>query len=162
MNKMINYCKEEFEFNDCPACAYAKHEFCLPCGMAYEDDNYTISQDWKLPIPGFIVVSPKRHIEKFNELSDNERIEIFKIVDKIIEILINNDICDRFNVICEEKEKRHFHIWIMPRYKWMSDLVGNITENIGKIFSYAENNLSTKENVEKIQEITNLIRSNFE
>ena len=84
MNKMMNYCNQEFEFNDCPACAYAKHEFSLPCGMAYEDFNYTLSQDWKLPIPGFLVVSPKRHVEKFGELSDNERIEIFNIVNKTI------------------------------------------------------------------------------
>ena len=70
MNKMMNYCNQEFEFNDCPACSYAKHEFSLPCGMAYENSNYTLSQDWKLPIPGFLVVSPKRHIEKFGELAE--------------------------------------------------------------------------------------------
>ena len=161
MNKMMNYCNQEFEFNDCPACAYAKHEFSLPCGMAYEDSNYTLSQDWKLPIPGFLVVSPKRHIEKFGELSENERIEIFNIVNKTIEIMKNNNICDRFNVIFEEKEKRHFHIWIMPRYEWMKDLVGNITENIGKIFNYAEKNLNTQENIERIKEITDLIRNSF-
>ena len=47
----------------------------------------SVSQDWKLPIPGFLVVSPKRHVEKFNELSENERIEIFNIVNKTIEIM---------------------------------------------------------------------------
>ena len=161
MNKMINYCNEEFEFKNCPACAYAKHEFCLPCGIAYEDENYTLSQDWKLPIPGFLVVSPKRHIEKFIELSGNERIEIFSIVNKTIKILQDNNVCDRFNVIFEEKENRHFHIWIMPRYKWMKDLVGNITENIGEIFDYAERNLKTSENIKTIKNISDLIRNKF-
>lgn len=37
MNKMINYCNEKINFNGCPACAYANHEFDLPCGMAYEN-----------------------------------------------------------------------------------------------------------------------------
>lgn len=161
MKKMLNYCNEEIVFDGCPGCAYANHEFDIPCGMAYEDEIYTLCQDWKLPIPGFLVLSPKRHVDKFYLLSDNERIEMFSMVNKIIKILQDNNICDRFNVIFEEKENRHFHIWIMPRYEWMKDLVGNITENIGEIFNYADNNLRTKENIERIKEISDLIKREF-
>ena len=64
---MINYMNELVEYTGCPACAYAKHEFELPCGMAHENDNFTLSQDWELPIEGFFVVSPKRHTEKPNK-----------------------------------------------------------------------------------------------
>jgi len=59
----MNYQNEEIKFNGCPACAYARHEFSLPCGMAYENDKFTLSQDWELPIQGFLVVSPKKCIE---------------------------------------------------------------------------------------------------
>ncbi len=159
---MINYMGEKIEFTNCPACAYAKHEFELPCKMAYENDLFTLSQDWELPIEGFFVVSPKRHVEKFSELTDNERIEIFNIVDKTIKILRNNNVCDRFNVIFEEKEDRHFHIWIMPRHKWMSDLVGDISDNIGVIFDYAKNNLRTKEVFDNIERITKIVKKEFE
>lgn len=158
---MINYANEEIEFNGCPACAYANHEFSLPCGMAYENEKYTLSQDWELPIQGFFVVSPKRCIEKFEELEKEEKIEIFEIVDKTIKILRKNSICDRFDVIFEEKENRHFHIWIMPRHEWMSDLVGDIVDNIGKVFEFAKNNMRTVENYNKIKEITNLVKEDF-
>jgi hypothetical protein len=57
---MINYANKKVEFNGCPGCAYANHEFILPCGMAYENDKFTLSQDWELPIEGFFVVSSKR------------------------------------------------------------------------------------------------------
>lgn len=67
---MKNYCEEEIEFVGCPGCAYSKHEFSLPCGMAYENENINMSQDWELPIPGFMVISPKKHVEKITELSD--------------------------------------------------------------------------------------------
>ena len=73
----------------------------------------------------------------FEQLNKEEKIEIFEIVDKTIKILRENNICDRFDVVFEEKENRHFHIWIMPRHKWMSDLVGDIIDNIGKIFEYS-------------------------
>ena len=158
---MINYANEEVNLNGCRACAYAKNEFTLPCGMAYENDRFTLSQDWELPIQGFFVVSPKRHIENFEELSKKERIEIFEIVNKTIKILKSNNICDRFNVIFEEKQNVHFHVWIMPRHKWMSDLVGNISNNIGKIFEYAKMNLKTPDNLKKINEITQIIKENF-
>ena len=51
---MLNYANERIEFVGCLACAYAKHEFELPCGMAYEDALFTLSQDWELPIQGFL------------------------------------------------------------------------------------------------------------
>ena len=159
---MINYANENVSFNGCPGCAYANHEFDLPCGIAYENEKFTLSQDWELPIQGFFVVAPKRCIEKFEQLNKEEKIEIFEIVDKTIKILRENNICDRFNVVFEEKENRHFHIWIMPRYKWMSDLFGDIIGDIGKIFEYAKNNLRNVENYNAIKEITNLVKTNFE
>jgi len=130
--------------------------------MAYENDKFTLSQDWELPIQGFLVVSPKKCIEKFEELSLEEKIEVFDIVDKTIKILRKNNICDRFDVIFEEKENRHFHVWIMPRHAWMNDLVGDIIDNIGQVFEYAKKNMRTKENYEKIKEITNLVKEEFE
>ena len=53
---MINYANKKVEFTGCPGCAYANHKFELPCGMAYENERFTLSQDWELPIEGFMVV----------------------------------------------------------------------------------------------------------
>ena len=158
---MINYANEVVEFEGCPGCAYAKHEFVLPCGMAYENDKFTLSQDWELPIPGFFIVSPKRCVANFAEFTLEERAEMFEIVDKTIKILKENNVCNGFNVIFEEKQGRHFHIWIMPRHEWMSDLVGDIIDNIGEIFEYAKNNLRTTESFEKIKQLTDIVKMNF-
>ena len=124
---MINYALEEIKFDGCPGCSYARGEFSLPGGMAYENERFTLSQDWELPIVGFFVVSPKRCVECFSDLTSDEQHEMFDIVDKTINVLRENNICDRFNVVFEEKEKRHLHVWIMPRHKWMKDNVGGIT-----------------------------------
>ena len=161
MKKMIIYTGKEITFTGCPACAYAKHEFKLPCGLIYEDNFFTLSQDWELPIPGFLVLSPKRCVEKLSDLTDYEREEMFKIVDKTIKILRNSKVCDRFDVIFEEKINRHFHIWIMPREKWMSELVDDIIEHIGEIFSYAKNNYRTNYYFEKIKEVTDIVKNEF-
>ena len=159
---MINYANEIVKFEGCPGCAYANHEFILPCGMAYENDKFTLSQDWELPIEGFFVVSPKRCVEKFADLTEEERVEIFDITHKTINILRENNICDRFNIIFEEKEGRHFHIWIMPRHKWMSDLFDDITDNIGEIFAYAKSNFREQHIYNRIKEITKIVKEQLE
>ena len=158
---MKNYVNEDVEFIGCPGCALARHDFTIPCGIAHENDNFTLSQDWELPIIGFFVVAPKRHIEKLEELTSSEKTEMFEIVDKTIRILRQNKICDRFNVIFEEKEGSHFHIWIMPRHKWMEELVAGITKNIGDVFNYAKNNMRTTEIYDEINRISKIVREEF-
>ena len=158
---MINYANEKVEYNGCPGCAYGKHEFTLPCGMAYENERFTLSQDWELPIEGFMVVSPKRCVEKFADLTEEERKAAFDITHKAINILREHNICDRFNIVFEEKENRHFHIWIMPRHKWMTDLVGDIIDHIGTIFDYAKENFRNEETYQHIKEITNIVKDNW-
>ena len=155
---MISYANENIEFEGCPACAYAKHEFSLPCGMAYENERFTLSQDWELPIQGFFVVAPKHCVENLSELTDEERIRAFDLVNETIKILKASNVCDRFNVIFEEKQGSHFHIWIMPRHKWMEDVAGKITKNIGMIFNHAKQNLRTEENLKEISKISQVVK----
>jgi len=151
---MINYANEEIKFEGCPGCAYANHEFSLPCGLAYENGNFTLSQDWELPILGFFIVSPKRHIEKLEELTKSERDEMFDIVNETIKVLRKNNICDRYEVIFEEKENRHLHVWIMPRYSWMNEICDDIIDNIGDILNYAKKNFRDESIYEQIKDIT--------
>ena len=158
---MKNYKNEEIEFSGCPGCAYGKHEFELPCGMAYEDEYFTMSQDWELPIIGFFVLSPKRHVEKLEELSEFERNKMFEIVNTTIKSLRDNNICERFDVVFEEKENVHFHVWIMPRHKWMKEKYGDIITNVGSIFAYAKANYRNDETFNKIVEVTELIKKYF-
>ena len=158
---MISYNNKEIIFKGCPGCAYGKHEFNLECGMAYENDRFTLSQDWELPIQGFFIVSPKRHIEKLCELTKDERNEMFEIVDKTVKILRDNKICERFDYIFEEKENRHLHVCILPRYNWMNKIANDIIDNIGIIFEYAKTNFRNNENYEEIKRISDIVKNNF-
>lgn len=158
---MISYNNKEIIFKGCPGCAYGKHEFNLECGMAYENERFTLSQDWELPIQGFFIVSPKRHIEKLCELTKDERNEMFEIVDKTVKILRDNKICERFDYIFEEKENRHLHVWILPRYNWMNKIVNDIIDNIGIILEYAKTNFRNDENYEEIKRISDIVKNNF-
>ena len=86
---------------------------------------------------------------------------MFYIVDKTVKILRDNNICDKFDYIFEEKENRHLHVWILPRYNWMNEIVDNIIYNIGTIFEYAKEKFRNDENYEKIKEITDIVKKSF-
>lgn len=162
MTKMYTYDNKVVEFDSCPGCLYANHKFSLTCGMIYENENFTVSQDWELPIPGFIIISPKRCVEKLNNLTKNERDEMFDLVDFVIAKLRKNKVCDRFEIIFEEKENRHLHVWIMPRQDWMKNIVEDIIDNIGKICEYAKENMKNENTYIKINKACNILKKEFE
>lgn len=159
---MISYANEKINFKGCPGCAFARHEFDLPCGIAYENERFILAQDWELPIPGFLIISPKKHAEKLEELSLDEKNEMFKIADKTIKILRNNNICERFNLVLEEKEGKHIHLWVMPRHDWMFTLCDGIINDIGKIREYAKINLRNDIVYNQINEITNIVNEQID
>lgn len=67
----------------------------------------------------------------------------------------------KFDYIFEEKENRHLHVWILPRYNWMNEIVDHIIYNIGTIFEYAKENFRNDENYEKIKRITEIVKNGF-
>ena len=50
----------------------------------------------------------------------------------------------------------------MPRHKWMSDLAGDIIDNIGQVFDYAKANFRTEENFEKINKANEIVKNTFD
>ena len=50
-----------------------------------------------------------------------------------------------------EYKEGHFHLQILPRYKWMEDERGTIIGNLNRGFQYAKNNLNTQENLKQIK-----------
>lgn len=150
--QMTIYDGSKVEFSNCPGCDYANHLFSLPCKMVYENNLITISQDWELPIDGFQVISPKRHVEKFTDLTHEEQTLILNMTNRLLSALREMKIAEEFNVIFEEKAGTHLHFWIMPRHDWMTKNFGSPTKHIAEIFEYAKQNFRTQEHIEKINQ----------
>lgn len=158
---MITYDKKEVSFLGCPGCAYFNHEFELSCGMAYQNDNFTISQDWELPIKGFMVLSPKRHVNELCELTDDERNELFYLVNRTMEILKENKVSETFILTFEERKNIHFHVCIIPRYEWMKQLTTSISDDFNKIIKYAKNTFITQKDYDEIKLVSNIVSKNL-
>ncbi len=141
------------DVGDCMGCTKAKSAGNLDInpGEIVRTRNFDISQDFELPINGFIVIGSIRHIESINEMTMEEKQELIMLIDVVISSLKKLNVCSQYNVVWEEKDNNHFHVWLMPRHKYLLEAMGrNITKKIGELFDYAKNNLRTEENVNAI------------
>ena len=159
---IVDMAGKEWEINGCMSCEIANGNLVPFGGVLYQDEQFVITQDVELPINGFIIISSVRHIEKFTELTESEQIELTKLINKTLNILRNNGVTEEFNIILEEKKNYHFHIWLMPRHKWMIEKFGKVLKNIKGIQDYALDNLRTEENLKSIQRTCELLRKELE
>ena len=141
------------DIGDCMGCAKAKTYGNLDenPGQILRTKNFDISQDFELPINGFIVIGSIRHLKSINEMTMEEKQELIVIIDETIRALKNIGVCSEYDVVWEEKEGNHFHAWLMPRHKYLLDAMGtNIIKKVGELFDYAKTNLRTEENLNEI------------
>lgn len=56
-----------------------------------------------------------------------------------------------------EDTTHHFHLWMVPRYKWMYEF-GHSVESLRPVLLYARNNLNTEENRSKVIQTIDKLR----
>ncbi len=148
---------KQVEIKNCMGCEIINGDLKPFGGILFKNENFIITQDFELPIDGFIIITSIRHISKYTELTEIEQIDLTKIINKTLKILEDNNIAEEYNIILEEKDC-HFHVWLMPRHKWMIEKFGKVLKNIKPIQDYSLANLRTKENINKIANTCELLK----
>ena len=143
---------KEWEYGECLSCAINSKKIQPYGGIIYETNYFILTQDFSRPINGFVVISSKRHAATYDELTCEERTELAELLFKTQKSLKNLGVCDYFNIYVAEYKEGHFHLQILPRYKWMEDERGTIIGNLNRGFNYAKKNLNTEENLNQIIE----------
>ena len=144
--KIKKYNNEMYKIDGCLGCELAKGKI---HDILYKDDDFNVSQDFELPINGFIIIATNEHIVSINELTSKQRFKLIELENRVLSLLKKYKLCDRYRIILEEKG--HFHIWLMPEYEWMKEN-GKVIFNIEYIFNYAKNNLRNDDNIKLINE----------
>ncbi len=147
----IDFLGNEWNY-DCMGCAIAKEEMEIPGGIIYNGKYVLLGADPEIPIPGFLIINTKRHINSFSELNKEERNEIGDIIlyaEKAIkELEISKEI-----TLVQEERSNHFHIWIFPNYNWMAEKFGKGITYLRDISKFAKENASEND----IKEVLNVI-----
>ena len=142
----------------CMGCAITNYEMQPPGGILFESRNFIVSQDPKNPIPGFLTIQTKKHIQSLVNLTENEAIEFSKILFQSRKAL--NSIKDlKYCKIIQEENTQHFHTWILPFYDWMDEIVNGSINSIIPLLIYAKENWNTTEKIEKVMDTCEKVKT---
>lgn len=143
----------------CIGCACTEAGKDVP-GYIIETELFHAHQDQEVPIPGFVILSTKRHIESISDFTDAEASEFIALARRIRQA--QREVLDIENVylIQEEDTVDHFHLWMLPRYGWMKDeeKFGRKVGSARNVLKYARENMKTPENIALVKESANRLR----
>jgi diadenosine tetraphosphate (Ap4A) HIT family hydrolase len=134
---------------DCIGCAIASKSIIPPGGLILETENFVIHQDPEIPIKGFMIIASKKHVSSLVQLNREEACELFDLVYRARVALSNIEGIMSVTIIQEERSK-HFHLWLFPRYEWMSESFDSSLTSVRAITKAARNERKTEENVSEI------------
>jgi diadenosine tetraphosphate (Ap4A) HIT family hydrolase len=77
--KSINGEEKEIE---CIGCAIQKGEI-KNIHKILETNNFSVEQDFEIPIPGFIILASKKHIKGIENLDEKERKEFIDLMYEV-------------------------------------------------------------------------------
>jgi diadenosine tetraphosphate (Ap4A) HIT family hydrolase len=144
---------------DCIGCAIIQKQVETRGEPVLETAHFNIHQDFEIPIPGFMIMASNRHIQSVDEFTAEERSDFIDSLASLRKALRKTLSVEHVYLIQEEDTKDHFHLWVFPRYDWMLKDFGRKIESVRPIMEYARANLKTPENLAKLDETIDLLRS---
>ncbi len=88
-------------------------------GVIYRDGLVVVHHCVDVAVPGYLIVSPLRHVEGFGDLTDGEIVRLGAVAKKAVDILKKVEGVERVYIASLGEETNHFHLHIFPRYDWM-------------------------------------------
>lgn len=120
----------------CLGCEIAGGERVPPGGMIFETEHFLLHQDPDVPLPGFLIIATKRHVQSILQLSRAEAVELAGLVYDARAALWQEDILDV--TLVQEERSGHFHLWLFPRYAWMNKLFPASLSSIRAVMAYVK------------------------
>jgi diadenosine tetraphosphate (Ap4A) HIT family hydrolase len=125
-----------------------------------ETKNFNVSQDYETPIPGFLIISSKKHVKGIENFSKKEREELIELLYKIRVALTKILKIKNMDIIHEEisiERWSHFHVWLFPRYNWTKKF-GESIDCIIPSMRYAQKNMRTEKNLKEVKNVAEKLR----
>jgi len=148
--------------NKCLGCEIVNKNIQTPFGIMLETYNFVVFQDPEIPIPGFMIINSKRHIKSILNMERQEYSELMNLVYKVRKTMMN--LTEIIDVVIIQKElSPHFHLWLMPRYEWMTNnsalgLSHGKLSDFTEAIKYSKEHHKNDTNISKIKECCEIIR----
>jgi diadenosine tetraphosphate (Ap4A) HIT family hydrolase len=147
----------------------AIHTECLGCarergdigsGSILRTEYFDAHQDYEIPIPGFVIISSRRHLKSVDEFTDEEQSDFIKILCTVRRALRSSLNIQAVYLIQEEDTSHHFHVWLFPRLEWMVPF-GRKIQSVRPVMEHAREHLKTPENLKLVEEAVEKIKESL-
>lgn len=145
----------------CLGCAIQKGEVESPGGSILSSKYFEAHQDYEVPIPGFIIIASKRHLQSVDEFTETEQRDFIKFLCRLRRGMRKALKISVVYLIQEEDTSHHFHVWVFPRYDWMGKKFGRKIQSVGPIMEYAREKLKTASSLKKVETATQKLKQFF-
>lgn len=142
---------------ECMSCSICNREIIPPGDIIYEGNYCILASDPEVPIPGFLIINSKKHVNSFSKLEEDERHEIIDVLCETEKALKELNVCKEFTIVQEERTK-HLHIWIFPNYDWMTEKFGKGVSHLRDISTYATEN-ANPDTIEEVLKVVEKVRN---
>jgi histidine triad (HIT) family protein len=106
---------------DCFVCEKLRGQIDIPGGAIFEDEVVYCGHAWPQEGDGEVylgacVVEPRRHVESWGELSDQEAGRLGMSIRDTARALIQSEQAEHAYVFVLGHHVPHLHVWVVPRY----------------------------------------------
>lgn len=129
-------------FSTCIACEILTGQKKIPGGSLLRTNNFDIHQDFAVPIPGFLIIVPVRHVNSVEDFTNEEATE-FGLLLKTARKAVTQSLGIELVHLLQDENSPHFHLAMLPRYDWMKELHGEKAQSIKPIMEYAKEHMDT-------------------
>jgi diadenosine tetraphosphate (Ap4A) HIT family hydrolase len=147
----------EGQERECLSCAIVEGRIVTVGGVILETPHFQAHQDFKYPIPGFVILATKRHVRGWDELTLEEACEYGVVLQRLRQAqrrVLGVEIVYTFN---NEDTRSHFHTWMLPRYDWMNAF-GRFIESVRPAVEHAREHRSGLEELERVRHSVERLR----
>lgn len=145
---------------DCLSCKIVNGEIPGVLRLA-TTTSFDVHQDYEVKIPGFIIITSKRHIHSIDEMSPVELVEFVNALYKIRHVLREVLGITSVNLFQKDTPLKHFHFWVFPRYEWMDEKYGTGSDSMKKIIEDTKSGKLDGLLTENLSEVISKLKNSY-
>ena len=111
--KITTLLNQDLEIDGCMGCYLARKNI-FKEGLIAETQEMSLTLDLELAYPGMMILSPKRHVEYFDQLTTDEMNDWNKLLSAATQALREDSSCTRISYFFRSFPEYHIHLAIMP------------------------------------------------
>ncbi|HWR38475.1 MAG TPA: HIT domain-containing protein [Patescibacteria group bacterium] len=119
----------------CLTCCILEGKHIPPGGVLYRDSLVVLHHCCDVKLPGYLILSPVRHVEGYHKLTDAEVTAMARVSRRAMALVMQHsgDLAEKVYLVSFCEETLHFHWHLFPRYSGLPAQLGEVAHQNGQV-----------------------------